>query len=327
LPPDAALAGSGAAACAAGADKVKPPALFLMGPTATGKTALAVDLATLLPCDIISVDSAQVFRGMDIGTSKPSKDIQSRAPHRLIDILDAAETYSAGRFRLDALREMQEISQRGRIPLLVGGTGLYFRSLQCGLASLPPADPQVRSRLLAVAQQRGWSFLYDRLRRLDPAAASRIHHSDGQRIERALEVYESTGRRLSELLEEQELQPLPYRPFKFALAPTDRALLGERIAARFQQMLRRGLVAEVEALRARPDLDLSKPSMRAVGYRQVWQYLDGSVKYPAMIERAIIATRQLAKRQMTWLRAEEGITWLEAPDPNPVIKMLGQLTT
>jgi tRNA dimethylallyltransferase len=308
------------------AEAIKPVAIFLMGPTASGKTGLAVDLVQRLPCDIVSVDSAQVFRDLDIGTSKPSKAVQALAPHRLIDILDAAESYSAARFRLEALREMNEIAGRGRVPLLVGGTMMYFRALQRGMARLPAADPQIRSRLSAMAECRGWPALHTDLRRVDPLSAQRIHPSDAQRIQRALEVYELTGRGLSELFSEQEDESFPYRALKFVLAPNDSIALAQRVAVRFQEMLARGLVEEVAALRDRPDLSAAKPAMRAVGYRQVWQYLDGRHNYQEMTERAMIATRQLAKRQMTWLRAEQGTTWLDSSDPHPVIERLGRVT-
>jgi tRNA dimethylallyltransferase len=309
------------------AEATKPVAVFLMGPTASGKTGLAVDLVQRLPCDIVSVDSAQVFRDLDIGTSKPSKAVQAVAPHRLIDVLDAAEAYSAARFRLEALHEMNEITGRGRIPLLVGGTMLYFRALQRGMARLPTADPQIRSRLSATARRHGWPALHAELGRVDPPSAQRIHPSDAQRIQRALEVYELTGRGLSELFSEQEAESFPYKVLKFVLAPHDPIALAERVAVRFREMLAQGLVEEVASLRDRRDLDLAKPAMRAVGYRQVWQYLDGEHNYQEMTERAIIATRQLAKRQMTWLRAEQGTTSLDSSDPRPVIERLRRVIT
>jgi tRNA dimethylallyltransferase len=296
-----------------------------MGPTASGKTRLAVDLVQRLPCDIVSVDSTQVFRGMDIGTSKPSPEVQAVAPHRLIDILDPADAYSAGRFRADALREMESIVGRGRIPLLVGGTMLYFRALQGGFAGLPQAHPEIRAQLSSMAAERGWPALHGLLSRVDPIAARRIHPNDAQRIQRALEVYAISGHRLTELFSRQTHQPLPYRLGKFALVPRDRGALAGRIASRFHRMLDSGLVEEVAALKRRADLNLEKPALRAVGYRQVWQYLDGHLNYPEMVERAIIATRQLAKRQMTWLRTQEGSIWLDSSDSRPAAEVLRQL--
>jgi tRNA dimethylallyltransferase len=221
---------------------------------------------------------------------------------------------------------MEDISSRGRIPLLVGGTMLYFRALERGLAAVPEGDPRVRARLAAVAQRRGWRALHAVLCRVDPGTAARVHPSDAQRIERALEVYLITGRKLSELFSQQAARPLPYRVRKFALAPGDRSVLAQRVALRFHSMLKYGLVEEVAALHERRDLHLDKPAMRAVGYRQVWQYLDGRLNYPEMVDRAIIATRQLAKRQMTWLRAEEGTTWLDSSDPHLTGKVLSHLT-
>lgn len=292
-----------------------PLAVFLMGPTGSRKTEVAVDLVQHLPCDIISVDSAQVFRGMDIGTAKPSKEVQSIAPHRLIDIRDPSESYSAGQFRLDALREMEATVRAGRIPLLVGGTMLYFRALRQGLASLPEAHPEVRLRLNEQASRIGWPAMHGWLNSLDPDAALRIHPNDSQRIQRALEVYQVTGRTLTELLVASTDKTLPYRVLRMILAPARRPILSEWLGERFRQMLARGLVGEVETLRSQGNLGLHLPAMRSVGYRQVWQYLEGKVEYSAMVERAIIATRQLAKRQLTWLRVEPGATWLDSLDP------------
>lgn len=281
-----------------------PTAVFIMGPTASGKTALAVECVKALPCDIISVDSALVYRGMDIGTAKPDAETLRIAPHRLINLIDPAEAYSAAQFRQDALREIADIASHGRIPLLVGGTMLYFRALQQGLSALPSAEPEVRERLEQEAAQQGWAYMHQRLAQVDPASAARIHPNDPQRIQRALEVYETTGQAMSELWQQQDEQPLPYNVIKIALLPADREVLRERIALRFRQMLELGLVDEVRALRARGDLNLAMPSMRSVGYRQVWEYLDGMLSYEDMVEKGIIATRQLAKRQLTWLRKE-----------------------
>ncbi|MDE2089615.1 MAG: tRNA (adenosine(37)-N6)-dimethylallyltransferase MiaA [Gammaproteobacteria bacterium] len=281
----------------------RPPAVFLMGPTCSRKTELAVDLVRRLPCAIVSVDSAMVYRGMDIGTAKPGPEILRIAPHRVIDILDPAESYSAARFRADALDAMDEIARGGKIPLLVGGTMLYFRSLQRGLSPLPAADPAVRDRLTAEAQEFGWAALHHRLARIDPVAARRIHRHDPQRIQRALEVHEITGRTLTELWAQNGDQTLPYRVVTLAVAPRERALLHARIAERFHAMVQRGFIAEVERLRARGDLNPNLPSMRSVGYRQAWDYLEGNTSYGEMMQRAVYATRQLAKRQLTWLRA------------------------
>lgn len=289
------------------------PAVCLMGPTASGKTDLAVALVETLPMDIISVDSVMVYRGMDIGSAKPDAGTLARAPHRLIDICDPAEPYSAARFRDDALREMADITAQGRIPLLVGGTMLYFRALLNGLSTLPSADADIRTRLEAEAEADGWASLHRRLAEVDPEAAARIHPNDPQRLQRALEVYELTGTPLSELQQSQQAdQPLPYRIIKLAVAPADRTILHERIAQRYELMLQNGLVDEVESLRQRGDLHQDMPALRAVGYRQVWEYLGGSLNYTEMVERGIIATRQLAKRQFTWLRSESDLTLLDS---------------
>ena len=290
-------------------------ALCLAGPTAAGKTAVALDLARHLRVEIVSVDSANVYRGMDIGTAKPSRDILAAVPHHLIDICDPADAYSAGRFRTDALRTMAGITARGRIPLLVGGTMLYFRALQRGLSHLPPADAQVRARLEARARNEGWAVLHAELARVDPQSAQRIHPNDPQRIQRALEVYELSGRALTEHFPPAgndfrhagsgaEGDKLPYQIVKIALIPDERSEIHRRVAQRFAGMMQSGFIEEVITLRARGDLHLELPSMRAVGYRQAWEFLDGRGDLAQMIERAVIATRQLAKRQLTWLRAE-----------------------
>lgn len=297
-----------------GADN-RPLAIFLMGPTASGKTDLAVELVRKLPVEIISVDSALVYRGMDIGTAKPGPEVLAEAPHRLINILDPAEAYSAARFREDALRHMAEITAAGRIPLLVGGTMLYFRALQQGMATLPEADPELRARLEAEAEALGWQAMHDRLAKVDPVSAERIHPNDPQRLQRALEVYELSGVPLSELWAQQQGDTLPYRTMKLAVAPDDRAELHQRIALRFRLMLEQGLIEEVEALYRRGDLRPELPSIRCVGYRQVWQYLAGELSYEEMVEKGITATRQLAKRQFTWLRSEENLRWFATFDP------------
>jgi tRNA dimethylallyltransferase len=294
----------------------RPPILFLMGPTASGKTALAVELVRRWPFEIISVDSALVYRGMDIGTAKPDAETQRIAPHRLIDILDPAESYSAGRFRSDALREIAAIHTGGHIPLLVGGTMLYFRALEQGLAELPSADLEVRARLAEELAEQGSVALHTRLTQVDPIAAGRIHPHDVQRIQRALEVYTLTGQSLTELCRRSHNELLPFRIIKLMMAPGDRSVLHKRIDQRFRAMLEQGFVAEVARLRARGDLDLNKPAMRAVGYRQVWEYLDGVSDYSAMCERGVAATRQFAKRQLTWLRSEPGALWLNSVEPD-----------
>lgn len=292
----------------------RPPAIFLLGPTAAGKTGLAVELVQRLPCDIISVDSAMVYQGMDIGTAKPDAATLAQAPHRLIDIIDPREAYSAARFRADALHEMAAISMQGRIPLLVGGTGLYFLALERGLSDLPAADAGVREELQRQARELGNAGLHRCLAEVDPESAARIHPNDPQRVQRALEVYRLSGRPLSELQRLDGSAALPWRVIKLGLAPADRAILHERIRARFLEMLTQGLVDEVAGLRARGDLSLQLPSMRVVGYRQVWQYLDGLLARAEMLERGVIATRQLAKRQITWLRGSDGIRWFDSED-------------
>lgn len=281
----------------------RPLAVFLMGPTASGKTALACALSDQFPLDLVSVDSALVYRGLNIGAAKPDAPTLARYPHRLIDIGDPAEPYSAADFRGDAVAAMQDITAQGRVPLLVGGTGLYFRALQQGLSQLPEADPSVRERLAAQAAVDGWPALHARLQQLDPAAAERIGPNDAQRIQRALEVIELTGRPLSEQQRGGSGERFPWRVLKLALVPQDRAPLHERIAQRFDTMLRDGFLDEVRALRARGDLHADLPAIRAVGYRQAWDFLDGQTSEAEFRDRGVFATRQLAKRQITWLRS------------------------
>lgn len=292
------------------------PVIFLMGPTASGKTALAVTLAASLPCDIISVDSALVYRDMNIGTAKPSAEVLAIAPHRLIDIRDPAQCYSAAEFRDEALSLIEAIHGRGRIPLLVGGSMLYFRALAGGLADLPAADPRLRASFEKEALRDGWPALHRRLARVDPQTAARLHPNDAQRIQRALEVYSLVGESLSCLIRKQIVEQFPYSLIKLVVAPAVRGILHRRIEQRFHQMLAMGFVEEVAGLRSRRELDLGKPSMRAVGYRQVWHYLEGNYDYATMAERGIIATRQFAKRQLTWLRHERDAEWLDMDEPH-----------
>ncbi len=279
-----------------------PPAIFLMGPTASGKTALAVSLVERFPLEIISVDSALVYRGMDIGTAKPDAATLARAPHHLLDIRDPADAYSAAAFRDDALKLMADITARGRVPFLVGGTMLYFRALLQGLDDLPRADAAVRKALEAEAAARGWPALHAELAQSDPQTAARLAPNDSQRIGRALEIFRLTGTPMSALLDRVQT-PLPYRVLQLALIPSDRAVLHQRIAARFDAMLAEGLLDEVETLRRNPALTPDLPAMRAVGYRQAWAYLDGDIDLKTLREQGIAATRQLAKRQLTWLRS------------------------
>jgi tRNA dimethylallyltransferase len=292
----------------------RPPAIFLMGATATGKTALACALAERFPLGLVSVDSALVYRGLDIGTAKSDGATLARHPHRLIDIRDPSEPYSAAEFRSDALAAMDAIAREHRVPLLVGGTGLYFRALAGGLSELPEADPGLRARIAAEAAHVGWPALHERLRSLDAAAAERIGRGDAQRIQRALEIVRLTGRPMSALTG-GPLQRPPWRLLKLALVPRDRVRLHARIADRFDAMLAAGFLDEVRALRRRGDLDPDLPALRAVGYRQAWEHLEGATDAPTFRERGIFATRQLAKRQTTWLRGELDARWFDPDDP------------
>ena len=306
----------------------KPLAIFLMGPTASGKTDLAIQLRQHLPIEVISVDSALIYRGMDIGTAKPSKAELALAPHRLIDICDPAESYSAANFRTDALREMQEISAQGKIPLLVGGTMLYYKALLEGLSPLPSADEKVRSEIEAKAALIGWGGLHQELSKIDPISAQRINPNDSQRINRALEVFYLTGKTLTELTA-QKGEALPYDILQFAIAPEQREVLHLRIEQRFHKMIELGFQQEVEKLYRRPDLNENLPSIRCVGYRQMWEYLRGDYDHDEMVFRGICATRQLAKRQITWLRGwTSPIQWLDSLQPAQALeKVLTSVST
>ncbi|KFZ37530.1 tRNA dimethylallyltransferase [Shewanella mangrovi] len=294
-----------------------------MGPTASGKTELAIALAEQHNCEVISVDSALIYRGMDIGTAKPSAVELARAPHRLIDIRDPSESYSAADFRADCLREIEDILARGKTPLLVGGTMMYFKALLEGLSPLPSADEEVRAAILAEAESIGWQALHQQLSEVDPVSAARIHPNDPQRLSRALEVYRISGKSLTELTQ-TKADAFPYEALQFAIAPSDRKVLHARIAERFQQMLALGFIDEVTQLRAREGLHLELPSMRCVGYRQCWQYLDGEFDRENMTEKAIAATRQLAKRQLTWLRGWPNLHWLESGANSNLVTVIRQ---
>jgi tRNA dimethylallyltransferase len=283
-------------------------AIFLLGPTASGKTAVALGLARHFPVEIVSVDSAQVYRGMDVGTAKPEPEARARVAHHLIDIIEPTASYSAGRFREDALRIVAGIHARGRTPILAGGTMLYFRALMSGLADLPRADPAIRAQIEEEASRHGWPALHEQLRSVDPQAAARLERTDAQRIQRALEVWRLTGEPLSALQARGASgSGLPFDALQLALEPSDRSALHARIADRFQAMLRAGLLHEVRALRERHALDAGLPSMRAVGYRQAWETLEGIAPEATLAERGIAATRQLAKRQLTWLRSMDAV--------------------
>ena len=303
-----------------------PPAIFLMGPTASGKTGLAVELAQRLPVEIISVDSALVYRDMDIGTAKPDAATLAAAPHHLIDLIDPTEVYSAARFRDEALALMADITARGRVPLLVGGTMLYFKALRDGLTDLPQADASLRAAIEAEAAAQGWPALHAELARLDPEAGARLQPADTQRIQRALEVVRLTGRPMSAYWRAGRAAELPYRLLSIALVPADRALLHERIAQRFDAMLGAGLVEEVRHLREKYPLTVTMPSMRCVGYRQVWEYLESGYGRDEMRDRGIFATRQLAKRQLTWLRGMNDISRVEPCAEGVAERVLSMVT-
>lgn len=301
-----------------------PVALFLMGPTASGKTDLAIALTKKYPVEIISVDSALIYRGMDIGTAKPTAKELAEAPHRLIDILDPAKAYSAADFRRDALREMANIVSRGNIPLLVGGTMLYFKALLEGLSPLPEADPAIRAEIEQQAKELGWQALHEELCRIDPVSGARIHPNDPQRLSRALEVFRISGKSLTELTQTQG-EPLPYQVHQFAIAPADRAVLHQRIELRFKRMMEQGFEQEVRDLYLRGDLHPDFPSIRCVGYRQMWDYLDGNCDLDEAVFRGICATRQLAKRQLTWLRSWRDVTWLDSNSPELSLQTISEI--
>ena len=311
------------------AASARPLAVAIMGPTASGKTAAALAIAQQIPSEIISVDSALVYRGMDIGTAKPTRAERAAAPHHLIDIIDPLDAYSVAQFRTDTLRLVGEIVARGRLPLLVGGTMLYFKGLADGLDELPQADPAMRAELEAEAARIGWPAMHARLQQLDPFTAARLAPHDAQRIQRALEVTALAGRPMSELLALREKTVLPFDLLSFALEPSDRAVLHARIAQRFDLMLDESgddnLIAEVETLRRRGDLHPGLPAMRCVGYRQAWDYLDGNIDYKTLRETGIIATRQLAKRQMTWLRSMPERVVIDCLAPDVAAQMLARI--
>jgi tRNA dimethylallyltransferase len=289
-----------------------PPALFIMGPTAAGKTDLAIEIAKHADVEIISVDSALVYKGMDIGTAKPDEQTLSHFPHHLVNILEPTEAYSAGSFKADALNLMADITARGKIPILVGGTMLYFKSLQYGIADLPAADPQVRKRLAELQDTHGLAYLHERLEKVDPVSAARIHVNDPQRLQRALEVYEITGKSLTELTEETASVDFPYRAIKIILSPFDRSILHQRIEKRYSTMMQNGFIEEMRALYSNPAYHADLPAIRAVGYRQAWAFLSGEYDEETFIYKAVVATRQMAKRQLTWLRSQPDGVWFDS---------------
>lgn len=285
----------------------KPQVVCLMGPTASGKTGLAVELAQHHNFEIISVDSALVYKGMDIGTAKPDAELLAKAPHRLIDIIDPTESYSAADFVLDAVDHVQDILSKGKTPLLVGGTMMYFNALQKGLAEMPNANAELRATIEQEALEKGWASLHEELQKVDPAAALRIHPNDPQRLQRAIEVYRLTGKTMTQFWSEQESVSLPFDMINMAVMPKERSVLHERIEQRFYDMMNQGFLAEVEGFYRRGDLSIDMPSMRCVGYRQLWQYLNGDDLLDDAIFKGIVASRQLAKRQLTWLRGWEDL--------------------
>lgn len=301
----------------------QPPAIFLLGPTASGKSDLAMKLTSHLPVELVSVDSALVYRDMNIGTAKPDAEILRQYPHHLVDIRNPDEVYSAADFRSEVLTLMSAISERGNIPLLVGGTMLYFKVLIEGIASMPAADSAIREKIVREAKTGGWQKVHQRLAEVDPESAARIHPNDPQRLQRALEIWELTGESMTQLHKKQQnLVSLPFSVCQLAIIPSDRADLHRIIAARFEQMIKDGFIEEVEHLREKYDLNAELPSIKSVGYRQVWQYLEGEVDRKAMQERAIIATRQLAKRQFTWLRGWSNLKEIPFPEVNEALKII-----
>lgn len=301
-----------------------PPVIFIMGPTASGKTALAMELCDHLPCDIISVDSALIYKGFDIGSAKPTAEELAKYPHRLIDIIEPTESYSVSDFCADAKREIAEIRSKGRIPVLVGGTMMYFKSLIDGISPLPPANEDIRANINALAEQKGWRYIHQLLEEVDPISAERINENDPQRLSRALEVYRITNKTLTELTKIKG-DSLAGDVLQFAIMTKDRSDLHSRIEQRFNIMLEQGFQAEVEKLHDRNDLNEDLPSIRCVGYRQMWQHLNGEMDYDEMVFRGICATRQLAKRQLTWLRSWKDLTWLTTNDPTNLQQVLSCL--
>lgn len=302
-----------------------PPALFIMGPTAAGKTDLAIEIAKRADVEIISVDSALVYKGMDIGTAKPDEETLGKFPHHLVNIIEPTDAYSAGSFKADALRLMADITARGKVPLLVGGTMLYFKALQFGLADLPQADPDIRAELDELQRQHGLAYLHDRLKEVDPVSAERIHVNDPQRLQRALEVYKITGKSLTELTKETESH-FPYRVVKVILSPFERSVLHQRIEKRYSTMMDNGFLDEMKSLFANPDCYADLPSIRAVGYRQAWSYLAGEYDEETFIYKAVVATRQMAKRQLTWLRSQPDGVWFDSGPGLPTQSVLDFLT-
>jgi len=301
----------------------QPPAIFLLGPTASGKSDLAMKLTSHLPVELVSVDSALVYRDMNIGTAKPDAEILRQYPHHLVDIRNPDQVYSAADFRSEVLTLMSAISERGNIPLLVGGTMLYFKVLIEGIASMPAADSAIREKIAREAKTGGWQKVHQRLAEVDPESAARIHPNDPQRLQRALEIWELTGESMTQLhKKQQDLVSLPFSVCQLAIIPSDRADLHRIIAARFEQMIKDGFIEEVEHLREKYDLNAELPSIKSVGYRQVWQYLEGEVDRKVMQERAIIATRQLAKRQFTWLRGWSNLREIPFPEVNEALKII-----
>lgn len=297
-----------------------PKAIFLMGPTASGKTDLAIELVQTENCEIISVDSALIYKGMDIGTAKPSSEELAKAPHRLIDILDPKEPYSVAQFRRDVEGEMRDIVEAGKTPLLVGGTMMYYKALIDGISELPESDEQVRQQINKEVEQKGWQALHDELNSFDPISAQRIHPNDPQRLMRAIEVFRISGKSLTALTATKS-SSIPYSIVQVAIAPEQREILHQRIEKRFDLMLDAGFQEEVQMLKSRDDLHLDLPSIRCVGYRQMWQYLDGQVGFDEMRYRGIVATRQLAKRQLTWLRGWPDLHWIDTFDENKINKV------